>query len=130
MASKYDMAGLQRFADYHAKQWWIAARKIFGDKIGVMPLVKINARLTATAGRAFIESNPAYCDFSAYLMSRDSRYFAVDTIPHELAHHIAWRLYRDNGHGRAWKDVALALYGNNNRCHTLGTKAQHEKAKK
>lgn len=120
MASmKYDKEKLQRFAEYHNKKWWIEARKIFGDSIGVMPAVKMNARLTSTAGRAFIEDG--YSDFSCYLMEKNAEHFAKDTIPHELSHHIAYRLYGDKGHGKAWKMVALKLYGQNNTYHTMET---------
>ena len=122
-----DKKELQRFVEYYAKYWWDKAYSIWGDKIGIMPTVIINARLTATAGRAFLQDNK--CDFSAYLLDRDMDYFAKDTIPHELAHHIAYRLFKDRGHGKAWKDTALALYGANNRCHTMGTKSRHEKDK-
>ncbi len=126
--AKYDTAKLLRFAEYEAKKWWMEARMAFGDKIGVMPKIEMNARLTATAGRAFYTLDK--CDFSCYLMERDPNYFANNTIPHELAHIIAWRLYRDNGHGKAWKSIALELYGDNSRCHSMGTKSRHEKGLK
>ncbi len=123
--AQYDKEKLQRFVEYHGREWWKKARMTFGDKIGVMPKMEVNARLTATAGRAFYTLDK--CDFSCYLLTRDPDYFVKDTIPHELAHIIAWRLYQHNGHGKPWKDTAMALYGANNRCHTLGTKSRHEK---
>ena len=126
--AKYNTVAQQNFAEYHARIWWREAHKMFGDNIGTMPAIKMNARLTATGGRAFLDQN--YCDFSCYLMDREPDYFKANTIPHELAHHIAWRLYKDNGHGAAWKNVALQLYGENNRCHAMGTKHRHQKAGK
>lgn len=118
-------AKLQRIAEFLAMKWWKKAEDKFGLKIGKMPAVKMNSRLTSTAGRAFLEQD--YIDLSCYLMDNNREYFAEDTIPHELAHIIAWRLYKDRGHGAAWKSVALALYGANNRCHTMQTKRKAEK---
>lgn len=126
--AKYNIPVLQAFVERHAKDYWIAARRLFGDKIGAMPAIKINARLTSTAGRAFLEQG--YCDFSAYLLNNNLDYFAADTIPHELCHHIAWRLYGEDGHGKAWKQVCLQVYGKNNRCHTMQTKYQAERKTK
>ena len=125
--AKYDKEKLQRFVEFHGREWWKQARIIFGDKIGVMPKMEVNARLTATAGRAFYTLDK--CDFSCYLLDLNPTYFIDDTIPHELAHIIAWRLYKYAGHGKPWKEIALALYGANNRCHSMGTKSQHERAR-
>ena len=122
--SKYDTNKLQRAADESARIWWKKAESIFGN-IGPIPLIKMNARLTATGGRAFIQDG--YIDLSCYLMTNNPDYYHADTIPHELAHMIAWRLYQDRGHGKAWKYVALNLYGANNRCHTMQTKSRAEK---
>ena len=116
----YDKAKLQRIAEFHVRKWWNEAIEKFGNGIGEMPAVKMNARLTSTAGRAFIEND--YIDLSCYLMENNQEYFAKDTIPHELAHMIAWRLYKDRGHGKAWKYVAYTLYGSYNRCHTMQVK--------
>lgn len=113
---------LQLFANAQAATWWNKARTVFAERgdIGKLPLVKLNNRLKSTAGRAFIENG--YIDLSTSLLRDNMEYFAKDTIPHELAHMIAWRLYGDRGHGKAWKWVAHTLYGANNRCHTMQIK--------
>ena len=72
----------------NAKKWWALARATFGDGIGTMPELKMNSRLTSTAGRAFIMDDPAYCYFSVYLFEKYPEEFFNDTVPHELAHHI------------------------------------------
>jgi SprT protein len=126
MTTKYDTPKLQRIAEFLVNKWWKKAEDKFGLKIGAMPAVKMNARLTSTAGRAFIEHG--YIDLSCYLMTNNPETFAEDTIPHELAHMIAFRLYQDRGHGKAWKYVAQTLYGANNRCHTMQTKRRAEGA--
>jgi len=119
MAIKYNMDKLQKWADYHAKNFWIAARKEFGAVIGEMPIVKLNPRLTSTAGRAWIEHG--FIDLSCYLMSNNAQAFADDTIPHELCHMIAWRLYQDRGHGKGWKFTMQKMGLTPTRCHDMET---------
>lgn len=119
---------LQEMADYWVSHWWQIAVLKFGNKIGTEPKVIINKRLTSTAGRAFVEKG--YIDLSEYLFSRNIVDFCDNTIPHELAHMIAFRLYKDHKHGKAWKYVAHTLYGDNSRTHDYETKfeAQRKKA--
>ena len=113
------MQSLQHFADYQVDFWWNKAKEIFGN-IGEKPKCVLNNRLKSTGGRAFIEHG--YIDLSVSLLRDNMDYYAKDTIPHELAHMIAFRLYQDRGHGKAWKYVAQTLYGANNRCHTMQIK--------
>lgn len=40
-----------------------------------------------------------------------------DTVPHELAHIIAYFTGTDFGHGKAWKKLCIALGGSGERCH-------------
>ncbi len=124
--AKYNKEAMLRFVEMVAKEYWIKARKIWGDRIGAMPKLEMNARLTSTGGRAFLEAGK--CDFSCYLLGNNTEYFKKNTIPHELAHIVAYRLYGDKGHGQDWKNVAFMLYGDNNRCHTMQTKYRAEKA--
>ncbi len=123
MAEKYDLPKLRYLAEHNARNWWRKGVKIFGAEIGEMPEVKMNSRLTSTAGRAFIHSDPQYIDLSCYLMVRYMDEFFEDTIPHELAHIIAFRMFECSGHGPEWKRVATELYGNCSRQHTMITKS-------
>lgn len=119
---------LQRLAEVWVDHWWKNALEKFAEfDIGARPAVKLNKRLTATAGRAFLDHD--YMDLSVYLFERNIKDFCEDTIPHELAHFIAWRVYKDKGHGKAWKWVAHTLYGNPQRCHNYETKFEAQKRK-
>jgi predicted SprT family Zn-dependent metalloprotease len=117
----YDKEKMQVQLHAAACIWWEKALKIFGPKIGKMPPVHMNARLTSTAGRAFVLGVPQKCDFSCYLMEKYPEEFFADTIPHELAHIIAYRLHEDKGHGKHWKETATRLYGNCNTTHHMET---------
>jgi predicted SprT family Zn-dependent metalloprotease len=83
----------------------------------------MNPRLTSTAGRAFLNGEPTehYIDLSCYLSEKYPVDMQEDTIPHELAHIIAWRLFQEPRHGAAWKQTAIRLYGNCNRTHQYET---------
>lgn len=122
---KYNIPMLQEFADKCAAYWWQRMVTKFGAKIGKMPTIKMNARLTSTAGRAWLEDN--YIDLSCYLMERYPAEFRDDTIPHELCHHIAYRLYSDKGHGPAWKNTMRVMGLKDERLHKMVTKSQAQK---
>lgn len=121
---KENLPAMQIFADNVAKEFWNRARRAYGEKIGQLPQVKLNKRLTSTAGRAFLESG--YIDLSVYLLGRNTDYYRRDTIPHELCHMIAWRLYQDRGHGQGWKSVMAKMGVDGGRCHSMQTKRQAE----
>ena len=104
--------------------WWEKAWHIWGGRIGPLPASRINKRLKSTAGRAFIMADQPYSDYSLYLLNKYRQEFENDTIPHELSHHIAWRVWKDRGHGKAWKQVAERLYGSCARTHTMESEYQ------
>jgi len=122
---KYNIPMLQAVAEKVANDFWLKAFGIFDKCIGKRPAVVMNARLTATGGRAFLEEGKI--DLSCYLMTNNMDYYKVDTIPHELCHIIAWRLYGDKGHGKGWKYVMHQMGVNGTRCHTRQTKSQAER---
>lgn len=114
-------AELQKEATVALVMWYQKAQKMFGN-IGPCPDVKINRRFTSMAGRASLNDN--LIELSEYLYLRNRQEFLKNTIPHELAHFIAYRKYKDRGHGKAWKEVAMYLYGDNSRCHKMETKSE------
>lgn len=118
MAQKYDLIALQKFADEWANYWWKVASQKFPN-MGTMPTIVINTRLTSTAGRAF------HCgtkiDLSAKLMTENYEYFAWDTIPHEIAHIIAYKR-GSKGHDRAWKETCQIMGFKTTRCHSMQIK--------
>jgi len=99
---------------------WATARRLHGPKVGSMPTVAINKRLRTTAGRAWIDETPGRVDFCYSLMAEFTAHFIRDTIPHELSHIIAYRVYKEPNHGPAWKDVMIGFgIKNPQRCHDL-----------
>ena len=48
-----------------------------------------------------------------YNHERNNKYYDIrDTVLHELAHHIAWVVYKDRGHGPRWAWVCQILGAN------------------
>lgn len=125
--AKYDIPALTTWANKSASQFWQYAKREYAKKnfdIGKMPEVVMNPRLTATAGRAF--DCGTKIDLSCYLMTRNYEAFHEDTIPHELCHIIANKL-GSTGHDKIWYDVVAYLEVKTERCHSYGTKAQHDR---
>lgn len=126
-------------AKHNADNWWRYAVSIFrelpytangkefkGLNIGEIPDIRFNPRFTATAGRTFIELD--YIELSPFLMERNLNTFLSEIIPHELAHVIAWRIFKDNGHGRGWKDTMRLIGLEPVRCHNMFTKNDLKRA--
>lgn len=122
------IAEMENWIVWHSRKFWEKAQNFYGIRINSMPKTKMNSRLTSTAGRAFIEEN--YTDYSCYLLLRNTDEFKNNTIPHELCHHIAFRLYGDRGHGKAWKKVMVEMglkpdtYHNMETLHMANNKAR------
>ena len=134
MASKYPVAELQAFAQKIAAAYWNIAVKIWGEKIGTMPDVRINTRLTACGGRAWhirCEGVPTraheYVEYSAYLMLNNRDEYQAETIPHELAHIIEHRLYDKSGHGANFKYVMEILGCKGTTFHNMVTMSKAKK---
>lgn len=119
MASKYDLPKWERRVAPIAVAWWEYATHLFSDAIGAMPEVSINSRLTATAGRASLQTGKI--ELSAYFLENYVEDMLNNTLPHELTHIIAYRMYGEENHGKAWKLAAMALYGMNNTYHRYTT---------
>ena len=108
---------LQKFADACVAWSWNRFHSIYGNKIGNKPLVKLNKRLKTTAGRCFYELG--YIDLCYNLLNQLPHQYRDEIIPHELAHMVAWRLYKDPGHGPQWKGVMVQYGIKPNRFHNL-----------
>lgn len=46
---------------------------------------------------------------SRYHIKNNSTEVVLDTLLHELAHAIAYELYREKGHGKCWQKVAIDI---------------------
>ena len=83
------------------------------------PIVTLNNRLKTTAGRAFIEESPQRIDLSTDLFTQHTERFVSDTIPHELAHLVAYTIHGDPGHGRGWYSVLAKMGIATTRLHNM-----------
>jgi len=120
MLETYNIPAMLRFANQVGGEFWLKAFGIFPYRIGKMPEIKMNARLTSTGGRAFMEAG--FIDLSCYLMKRNMKHYEDVIIPHELCHIIAFRIWGDTGHGKAWKYAMQEMGLNPDRLHTMQTK--------
>lgn len=99
---------------------WSRFLKLY-PRIGSMPKIILNRRLKATAGRCHF--NERLIDLSPSLMLENVQEFKQFTIPHELAHLVAWDVYKDTTHGPYWKRV-MTTYGIPAvRCHEMTSNA-------
>jgi SprT protein len=86
---------------------WERFESLYG-KIGKRPVITLNGRIYRIAGRAWLEYGTI--ELSVKLFPHHRKEFLDVIIPHEAAHHVAFRLYEDVGHGPAWKQV-MEAYG-------------------
>ena len=108
---------LQEVADYRVKVWWNKFRKVYPTLPANPPAFKLNNRLKTTAGRAFYEHY--YIDLSTELFWEHTERFLTDTIPHELAHIVAYIVHGDTGHGKAWYSVIHKMNIATTRLHNM-----------
>ena len=127
----YDKAAMQRKCHEAARKIWAKAASIEwinGRKnaLGIMPPIEMNARLTTTGGRAWInepEKTPheyEKIDLSCYIMANNPwADFERIILVHEICHFIAGRVYGDYGHGKGFKYVTYMMGGEQGRFHNL-----------
>lgn len=80
--------------------------------LGEAPIIVINRRLKTTAGRAWLTDGKI--DISERLMLDFPREIIMQTIPHEVAHIAAFRLFqygvnRGESHGAPWQYIMVDL---------------------
>ena len=74
-----------------------------------MPVIKLNNRLTKTAGRCFMEAN--VIDLGTKFFNNNYDRMIAEIMVHEIAHQVDYNL---NGvpagnrwHGKTWQDIML-----------------------
>lgn len=122
MLTNYDAEDAWSFCQRQAQGQLL--RKLKGERkmeaVQVLKHLKFQTsdRMTSTAGQAHLQkrlvvlSKPLFHE--TYVMAQ-----VIDTILHEIAHHLAWHLDRDNGHGPAWIWWAELIGCSAERCHAL-----------
>lgn len=73
-----------------------------------------------TGGLAYLLRNRI--SLNAGLFNRNKDEFYDNVIPHEIAHLIAYMLYKDKGHGEAWRSTMQKLGYSPSRCHSMDVK--------
>ena len=73
-----------------------------------------------TAGRAWL--GQWRIQLNEQLCKENIEDFINDTIPHEVAHLVAYKVFGDDGHGEGWRSVMRALGLNPTRCHEYNTR--------
>lgn len=87
---------------------------------GTFPIPTVNFGLKGVvAGQAIVNTNTLR--FNLILAELNQTDFLAQTVPHEVAHLIAWAVYRDGGHGPGWKSIMSALSLPAKRCHSYDT---------
>lgn len=84
---------------------------------GTMPTVKLNNRFKSTAGR--IDFATREIEISTAFLNEHTEQIHNETIPHEVAHMVAWDLFEDTGHGPDWKMVMVSYGLPPDRCHNM-----------
>lgn len=71
----------------------------------------------ATAGTATLQKNHIRINPALYI--RNKKDMLEQTVPHEVAHLVAWRVFHDKGHQAGWKSVMGHFGLKADRCHTM-----------
>lgn len=100
---------------------WDRAVKVFGEEPGFIPTLNYNISSGGALGYAYlhknlIKLNPVWV--IASFTNPELEFLVREVIVHELAHHIAWRLHKDPGHGVRWKLVMMKLGAKPDRLYT------------
>lgn len=101
------------------------AMQVYGRAFPVQ--VKMNNRLSTTAGRAWLEQG--LVEFSTKLYNENKESFLDDTVGHEFAHIVAFQVFQDKGHGAGWKSVVNSLGVGTKRCHSYQVAAKPSSSK-
>jgi len=96
-----------------ATKIWVRYTNIYSGLLNFdQPIIKLNGRLTKTAGRCFMEAN--YIDLGTKFFNAHYDRMLGEILIHEIAHQVDYNL---NGvpagnrwHGRTWQKIMLA-YG-------------------
>lgn len=99
-------------------EWTQKAREQFNRQFAD-PVVKCTVR-GVTAGKAYLRE--WMVNYNPALFQENHDDFLARTVPHEVAHLIAYDIHKVGGHGWAWKSVMARLgISEIKRCHSYDT---------
>lgn len=96
----------------------------FGCKTYNVPVTKIDVRFDIRGLCAGMASSAGYVRFNMFIAENNLSEFMNDTVPHEVAHMVAYGVSRRTGkrlqpHGYEWQAICRKLGGNAKRCHSF-----------
>lgn len=94
--------------------YWQQAEEMFGAaSIGIKPKLVTNIQSKRAIGQARYRKNELALNpvwLAAAEFDRDIyTEMMTDTIPHEIAHFVAYRKWKEVGHGKSWKYTCMRL---------------------
>ena len=99
-------------------KFYSLARSIWPTQLDNWQKPVWNTKLRGTtAGRAYLQTNIFRINPELYVQNRE--HLLLTTVPHEIAHLVAYRVFGDRGHGNGWKTVMRRFGLVPERCHNL-----------
>lgn len=105
------------YIDTMAAKLWRSIVSIYGDSAGNCPPIEYELKASGIAGKAYYSGKIVFN--IAYIMALDRPELFDETIAHELAHIVQYRLYpkAKQAHGVEFRDIMLWLGYSGNTYH-------------
>jgi hypothetical protein len=91
--------------------WWKLAQKLYPEKLALLPTPIMTWKIKGSAA-GYANVHTREIGLSPVYLHLDPANIISDTIPHEIAHIVAWIVGNDRGHGGMWKRV-MEKFGKN-----------------
>lgn len=117
---------IEQLVDQKIESLLDTASKLY-NKTFDKPQIKYTEKSTV-AGRAYCVSN--IVDFNKILLSENVDQFIDQTVTHELAHILAYKIYGTIGHDKYWKLIMVQLGAEPKRCHSYSIENVKKRATK
>jgi SprT protein len=99
------------------KMTYALAERMFERKFNLPGVVF--RHMGCCAGKAYLRENVIHLN-EVFCETQEVDMLG-DTVPHEVAHLIAFEMYKDTGHGGGWKSIMRTLGLEPSRCHDYDT---------
>ena len=101
-------------------QFWFDLAKELYPKYNIKDSNNVNFNLKGRcAGKAFLQTRELR--FNKVLFKENYKEFCERTIPHEVAHIIAFQIFGTKGHDYAWRRIMNDFGCDSTRCHSYDT---------
>ncbi len=132
-AQRYRPDYLYRRCEQAVEHWLKRARRISHSRASDLPMPEVefnlrglNAGMAVFSGR---RTSPGRIRINEDLLRRYPREMIQHTVPHEVAHLVAYALYRKTDHGEEWQSIMRYFGKPPTRCHQMQARParQHKK---